>query len=422
MSRVASFLLEPLATLTRRRHYWATVAVFTAVAVPLLWSYGGSAATLWMYVFHPSDIATWDQLVAYVVNLRVPIPILLSLAEIAEYHFTGELTVMTRVLYPVAIYTAFVLALWPASAARLRLAVAFVLAVIYVWGLRIVHLANPQTYDVIFPALALAYVVSLEQALHDDQPKWVAGAAGLALTLAELTRPFFIYFLPWLVAAGCLALRKRGRRSLGLFLLPVILLSGSWHLHIARTQGQLTWTNHSGYNLLRNWTMVEMPPLVPETGSAPLAPDHWLNLNTPEHALNNRRVGAAVIAYIRENPGPAVAHALAGMGEFLSIKTGYYRWHPDNPGLRYYRWAAWIGLGWLAAQLVAAGLALLRQDWPAWVAPESQLIAITAATLLVLALGEAGEEARLVVTLLPLLAALPVFGRPRSVATRRHDG
>ncbi len=417
MSRATSFLLAPLAPAARRRHYWLTVAAFTIIAVPLLWSYAGSAATLWMYIFHPSDIATWDQLVAYVANLRVPIPILLSLAEIAEYRMTGELTVMTRVLYPVAIYLGFALALWPASAARLRLAVAFVLAVVYLWGLRIVHFANPQTYDVIFPPLVLAYVVLLEQAARADRVArsgtLSALGAGLALTLAELSRPFFIYLLPFLVVAGCLALRRH-RRRVATFLLPLVLLSGGWHLHIARTQGQLTWTNHSGYNLARNWSMIEMPPLVDEIGSAPLAPDRWLNLNTPEHAENSRRISAAIVAYIRAHPSQAAGHALAKLREFLAIPTGYYRWQPDHPGLRLYRWAAWVGLVWLGAQLVAAGVALGRRQGRAIVAAESQLIAITAAMVLVLALGEAGEEARLTVTLLPLLAALPVFGRPWS--------
>lgn len=416
MSRVAPFFLAPLSASARRRHYWMTLAAFTIIAVPLLWASAGSAATLWMYVFHPSDITTWEQLVAYVANLRVPIPVLLSLAEIAEYRLTGDLTLTTRLLYPVAIYLAFALALWPASATRLRLAVAFMLAVVYLWGLRIVHFANPQTYDVVFPALVLAYVVLLGQAACAQSAArstpWLALGTGLALTLAELTRPFFIYLLPLLVVAGCLALRKHGRRPIGLFLLPVLLLSGSWHFHIARTQGQLAWTNHSGYNLLRNWTMVEMPPLVAETGSAPLAADHWLNLNTPEHSENSRRVQAAVVAYIRAHPTQAARHALTKLGYFLAIPTGYYNWHPDQPGLRTYRWAAWVGLAWLGVQLVAAGVALWRRQGWAFIAAESQLIAITAATVLVLALGEAGEEARLIVTLLPLLAALPVFGRP----------
>ena len=234
------------------------------------------------------------------------------------------------------------------------------------------------------------------------------------MTLAELTRPFFIYLLPLLVVAGCLVLWKHGRRVVGLFLLPVLLLSGSWHLHIARTQGQLAWTNHSGYNLLRNWTIVEMPPLVAETGSAPLAADRWLNLNTPEHGENSRRIQAAVVGYIRAHPAQAARHGLTKLRDFLAIPTGYYNWHPDQPGLRFYRWAACVGLAWLGVQLAAAGVALWRRNWSALVSAESQLIAITAATLLVLALGEAGEEARLAVTLLPLLAALPVFGRPWS--------
>ena len=73
---------------------------------------------------------------------------------------------------------------------------------------------------------------------------------------------------------------------------------------------------------------------------------------------NSRRISAAIVAYIRAHPSQAAGHALAKLREFLAIPTGYYRWQPDHPGLRLYRWAAWVGLVWLGAQLVAAGVAL----------------------------------------------------------------
>ena len=238
-----------------------------------------------------------------------------------------------------------------------------------------------------------------------------AFAAGLALTSAELTRPYFIYLLPVLLILACLALRPSGRRSVALFLLPVILLSGSWHFHIARTQGQLAWTNHSGFNLQRGWSMVTPPPLVEEVGNTPLAPGRWINLNTAEHSENSRRLTAAVVDYIRANPVPAMRHVIYRLREFMSMKTATYEFQPTQPGLIIYRIAGWLGFLWLAAQSVRAVVALFRRQWAAFLTPESQLIAIAAASILVLSLGEAYEEARLVVTVLPLLAALPIFGQ-----------
>lgn len=410
-------LLRPLSPAQRRRAFGMAAILFSLAAVAMLWAYGGAAATQWMNVFHPADFTTWPELVAYVANLRVPIPVLLSLAEIADYRLFGQLLLTTRVLYPVAIYLSFLLALWPPSASWLRLGAATVLALVFVWGLRIVHFANPQTYDVLFPWLVMSYVVLLEKAARPGRSPYVAGiipiGAGLALSLAELTRPFFIYLLPFLALAACVYLRPWGWRRVALFLAPILLLSGSWHLHIARTQGQLAWSNHSGYNLMRSWPMVAIPPLIAETADAPLAPDRWANLNTVIHGQNSRIIQSAVVAYIREHPGQAAGHVLFRLGAFLSIPTGYYNWHPEHPGLWLYRLAAWIGLAWLAAQAIPMAAALLRRDWLAFLAPESQLIAIAAATVLILALAEAGEEARLFVTVLPFLAALPRFGRPR---------
>lgn len=402
-------------TANRRRDYWMAVVLFTAVAVPLLWGYGGTAAMTWMYVYHPSDITTWAGLVDYVAGLRVPIPLLLSLAEIAEYRLTGDLIVTTRIAYPVAIYLGFALALWFASVARFRLAAALVLSLVYTWGLRIVHFANPQTYDVIFPVLVLLYAILLERAARgevgDSRAGFAACGAGLALSAAELTRPYFIYLMPLLLIAAVLVLRPGGWRRVAAFLLPVFLLSGVWHLHIARTQGQLVWSNHTGFNLERSWSMVPRPPLVEETGNAPLGPDRWANLNTPEHAENSRRIQAAVAAYIREYPGESAANIIRRLRSYLGVPIGYYNWQPDNPGLRYYRWAVWAGLVWLAAQAIPAARAVFRREWQALFAPESQVIAIAVASILILAVAEQGEEARLWVSVLPLLAALPRVGR-----------
>ena len=409
--QISSYLTADLLAGTRRTTYWITVALFSAVAVPLLWGYSGTAAMTWMYVYHPSDVTSWAELVDYIAGLRVPIPVLISITEIADYQLFGDLFLSSRVAYPASIFFGFAFALWLASTSRLRLAAAFVLSLVYVWGLRIVHFGNPQTYDVIFPALVLLYAVLLEQARRGEAgDRWAAAAAvgaGFALSATELTRPYIIFLLPCLLIAAVLFLRPTGWRRIALFLMPVAILSGGWHLHIANSQEQLVWSNHSGFNLQRSWSMVPMPPLVEEVDSAPLAPDRWPNLNTPEHSENSRRIQAAVIAFIRENPGESAIHILRRLETFLAVPTGFYSWQPDNPGLRYYRWAVWAGLAWLVAQSLPAVKALFRGDWRAFITPESQIIAVTVVSILILAIAEQGEEARMWVSILPLLAVLP---------------
>jgi hypothetical protein len=197
---------------------------------------------------------------------------------------------------------------------------------------------------------------------------------------------------------------------MGLYLAPLIILSGGWHLHLWRQHGQLVWTNHTGFNLQRAWPMVEYPPLVAEVNSAPLAADRQPNLDTPEHSENSRRIQAAVMAYIRAHPGEAARHGFLRLQTFLAVRTDTYDWRPDNPGLRYYRWAVWAGLAWLMTQIAVAVIAALRRNRMAFVAPESQLILMTVGLILLLSMAEAHEEARLMVSLLPFLAALPRFG------------
>ena len=165
LRRIRPALTDPVTGPARRRLFGAAVALFSIIAIPLLWSARGAPATGWMNIYHMADFATWDQVVNFVTTLRAPIPILISLAEILEYGLAGQLFVTTRVAYAGAIFFAFVPALWLASRVRWRLAAALILSIIFVWGLLLVHAGNPVTYDVIFACLVMVYIVALEQAM-----------------------------------------------------------------------------------------------------------------------------------------------------------------------------------------------------------------------------------------------------------------
>lgn len=390
-------------------------------AIPILWDVHAGAATQWMRIFHPSDIESWEDFSHFLGNLRVPIPIWLGVLEIAEYRWTQDLVVSVGWLYRVALVASYLLAIRvSASNSRVGLWLTSVLSVVYLLGTRIVHQGNPQSYDVVFPCLMLVYLVLVDRVAPGDltarRASIQSGAAGVALSLAELTRPFALPMLLFLVPATVALLHRVRPRLALLFIAPIVVLSGGWHAIQFVRHDQILLSNHRGFNLIRGWPMVPRPPLVEEVHDAPLAPTRWPNLNTDEHGENSRRLEAAVVAYVVANPRRSAVHALRSTCAFLSVKTSIYEFDPESPVLPVYRLAVWAALPWLLFQAFRFLRGILYREWGRLIAPQSQLIAITCASIAVLAVGESGEAARFIVTLLPLLAALPLYG-----GVRRRD-
>jgi hypothetical protein len=375
-----------------------------------------------MYVFHPSDFATWRDLADYVANLRVPIPVVVSAAEIIEYQLTGDLLLTTRVAYQAALFISYGLALRMAWGSPGRRVASLALSIIYVVGTRWIHYANPQTYDVFFPCLLLGYVTLLDLSAGARTMRSraaLAVGAGVALALVDLTRPFAVFLLPPLVWGAWRTLRAVDGRLIWAFLAPLVALSGAWHLQTARLEGQVTWGNHSGFNLQRGWPVAPAVELLPDPGGKPLKAGRWANLNTPTHGENSRLLQSAMVAFVREQPGFALGYALKKLQYFMATQTGFYNWHPQSPWLTLYRPAVWAGLVWLGLQVAVLAAALIRRQWPILARPQSQLALATAATVVILAVAEGGEEARLMITVLPLLAALP---RVKVTGSGRPDG
>ena len=57
------------------------------------------------------------------------------------------------------------------------------------------HAGNPANYDPLFALLLLGYFLLIDAWERRRHPVWLA-AAGLCLSLLELTRPFMIFLLP----------------------------------------------------------------------------------------------------------------------------------------------------------------------------------------------------------------------------------
>ncbi len=194
----------------------------------------------------------------------------------------------------------------------------FLLSATFLTGAIEIHRLNPQIYDVVCPFLLLLFIVTLDlfpSAGRLRTRRLCAALCGLSLTMAELTRPFMVFVVPFLVLSAVGVMR--GKRCLPYFFVPLLLLSGSWHAQVAIRYQRLAWTNHTGFNLLHAWPMVHRPQLVPELHSTPLARGRRLNLNTDEHSENSRRLARAVLAYVVAHPAHATLHGLERIYDLL---------------------------------------------------------------------------------------------------------
>jgi hypothetical protein len=208
-------------TATRRRY----VALLT-VALAGLWlvhSAHAVPAITWMNVYEPKDVRTLRDLIRFIHNLRVPIPPVIAAAEVLSWQWTGSTALVTDYGYRIALVGSYLLAVSLTPPAGYRRLIATLTAIVFLAATVEIHPGNPQVYDAVLPCLVLIVVASLAHATRSRL--WLAGVAGLALALADLTRPFVVVFLPLLLIGGCIYLMRVGRAAAMVFALPVSTFS-----------------------------------------------------------------------------------------------------------------------------------------------------------------------------------------------------
>jgi hypothetical protein len=405
---------------------WLSLGLFLLVGAWLVRHSQATLVTRWMLVYEVHDFATPSAMWSYAQDLRMTIPIVLSLLEIAAFQATGSTWLVDTVLYRIVLVLAFASAIaygawrWrgatPDRGTLIRLGLTWLLGGLFLWSTVIIHPGNAQPYDLLYPLLILGYLLLLRAVQRMDPGHgWriglACGSAGLLLALAELSRPFVFYLLPIILWLTARALRGQPRHGLLVLLVAVLLGAGPWHLHQLLAHDQLTWGNHSGFNLMRVWLQVPQPALVPEIHATPLAPGRWPNLDTAEHAENSRRLQTAVMRYILTHPLESVARVVWRIGALMRVKTDIW-WHvPRSPIFLLYRPAVWVVFGLFVATVLRRCLKILRAGRRAWtgrVSTDAILLFVTGASMLMLAIGDAGEEARFLISILPLLLACPL--------------
>jgi hypothetical protein len=233
---------------------------------------------------------------------------------------------------------------------------------------------------------------------------------GFTLTMAELSRPFGVFLLPLLLIHARQALAHLPRRYSCYLLVPLIVLSGGWHIHYGLYYRQLTWSNHSGFNIHRAWSMVPVPALIPEVHNQPLAPDRWANLNTAEHTANSLRLQRAVIRYILQHPLSSMAHGFSRVATLLSAQTSLYGNAPSHSILKVYKLSVALASVLLMVNILILSVyvvAAKKQCFQLLVSTDNIVIITTFLVICFLALAESGEEARFLLSVLPLFAILP---------------
>ena len=330
---------------------------------------------------------------------------------------TGTTDLVTTYLYRTALVGAYVLALWFTFPSIARLCAALPTALVFLWATVLVHPLNPQSYDIFLPCFLLLSLICLK-VVRDvaSQRTRLASALGASsgffLSMAELTRPFVFLLLPLLVAGGCLILERFPRRVLVAFLLPLVLLTGVWHVHLLARFGQVLASNYSGFNLRRAWPMAPLPAGMWETHDQPAAEEAWPNLNADEQHKASQALQGVVLHYVTAHPLAALVHAVGRIKLFIAPQTSMYgSTARTDAALVAYRTIAPAAFLFMFANvaLVAWNAMRARRRFIRVLAsPDNLLLLVAFFASLALSLGEAEEEARLVLSVLPLLAAYPL--------------
>jgi hypothetical protein len=396
---------------------------FLAFLIPVC-GYTATASVTWMRMLDLESFRSVSDVWSYLLDLRTGIPPVLSALELLWWVHFRDLTLFTDILYPITIALSFTLALTLQPARPLLRAALLIVGIFLASRGAEVHAGNPANYDPLFALLFIGYFLLIGTWERSGRTAWLA-AAGLCLALVELTRPFMIFLLPlFLVVEGhriCLRAPRRPQ-AFAAFLLPVVVLSGGWHLHLFLAHDhQIAWTNISGYNLQRAWEDFD-PEIraVQHLDQLPRNGELWANLNTTEIYRMSEDLKRMIVGKIAANPADAAVHVVNRLATFVSSPTGMYGHDPQGLDIEIYRKLVSALVLLLPVYVAISTVALLRRRrWP-WLDRHWWLAASTLSVALLVTLGEQGEEARFLFTIMPMLLTVAGFAISESAAKIRR--
>jgi len=358
----------------------------------------------------------------------------------------GGASFMLEDVYRLAFVLVFLLPPLFFSRSKIEFALSYAISMFFMLAAAKIVPANPQTYDIYFSLLALLFIVAAQGCIHARTAaarRFLALLAGLSLGAFELCRPFALLLVPVLLLHGYRVIRPRSPRLFVLLLIPFLMISAGWHLKLAILQdGQVFISNYGGRNLLQTWG-----PLLKEFSEPKLelsvirrgSPQYHqltekrfqgtgrlarLKLDTAWFSRSSVEQQRAVRRFVLEHPLRAVEFTFVEMLDTLSGHTVFFLRssagishfrrspvrHPDLYTLlvRVTALYAFLNGLWLIVRWVRErSLSFLAE-------PATAVIGILFLALGITSIAESGEEARSLVSLLPLLACLPrTFDLPK---------
>lgn len=377
----------------------------------------GTLTLGWQNMYRPEDFETWSQIWDYLAQLQTGIPVVTSFLELAFFKVFGTVAPLEYGLYPLCMAGVALFPLWLFARSSWQITLTAGFTAIFLVCTRILHQGNPQLYDLYLPLLFLAFIGTLQKIRSHQDPTakgkrllWLCLQAGLLFSLLELTRSFIFVLAPVLLLLTLPTWLKLPRRYGLVFLLPILLFSGAWHGKQLVSHGQLHWTNHSAFNLYNNWKDLIGP--LDYTEAPPLYEGGFANINTPLHSQNNQDLQQRTREALLANPGQVLSHWTSQTWHFFNPKLELYGAHLYRPFPWLYHPMVWFcGLALLLGCLLIGWRWIRspfkRKTFDFLGTPEAITCLGSAAMVLIFTFGEAGEEARFLISLLPILISLP---------------
>jgi hypothetical protein len=365
----------------------------------IFWGKKGSPAIAWMNIVSHENIKNWSDLWAFLLELRTGIPPIVAFIEVILSWLFGDLESYRRWIYLILAVAAFSLPVIVAMTIGLRTQIiTIIICLLFSMGITTIHQCNPQMYDLLYPVLVFCVILLLENPLNFVKPFF----AGLALGFLELTRPFFLFLLPVFVVYAYFKLQQK--KKLLIFILPIILTTGLWHVKLfVFNNGQILWSNHTGFNLSTVWLPKSPKSKFPE-------PYSWKHLNSEVHDQNSENLKRIIFSNWINNPLRFLHISFVRMYDGSRNITYLYLCRPRHWILPVYHGIATtiFFLSFLSAACwLLLGMYLKR---PKMILNCVFFIVLAGClTATFNSLGQSGEEARFIISSLPAFACLPAL-------------
>lgn len=301
--------------------WWVLCVVVCAVLS--MKSSGYWPVRAWMNFLPFQYLKDWVSVWEFLRTSRVALPPLLLVIEYAIQHDTLARIFYMWLLPRMILLCAMVLAVFRGITSQKERWVRGALLCVWVFAFtEIKSLDEYFIYDFFLGAFLL-FAVHLAYRQGINQWHWIA--VGCFLVIMDSMRPYGMLVLavavPWLALRSWNIHRLRGV----LYLCFPLLISVFWHGHHIINLGQMTWSNHAGFNFCNAWECPQPPHLLPE--SPPLADGYWANINTEAHEYNSRQLLKSGIEYQLTHPMKSIERT----GKLiLNIITVPYRAGPTD--------------------------------------------------------------------------------------------